>query len=135
MAEIRKTRRIFNKKAIRVGNSAGVLLPKSLLGADVRVIVLHPAINIKRDTLRFLESVIEDILGIYLIKENQNEIEILAISTKVNRHIKKGKYEIDVVPFSIFKKSLKEKSETREKLKQAKVVMNKKLLAELQKEI
>ena len=142
----------FLRKTVRVGNSSGVLLPKSLLGADVKVIVINRPINIKKDIMRILNPILEDILGVYLIEkedktEQENEenqenmqvnrikkkIKILAVATKINRHIEKGIYLIDIVPLAVLKKSIKTKKETKQKIKSAETILNRKLLAELRK--
>jgi len=128
-------KRVFYRRAIKVGNSSGVLLPKSLLGSDVRVIVIHPPKNIKKDTTLFLSPILEHILGIYFIEEKEKKIEILAISTNMNRHMNKGQYEIDIVPLEHLKKSLKENKEVKDKIKKAKVVINAQLLNQLKKSI
>jgi putative transposon-encoded protein len=126
-------RKVFYRRAIKVGNSAGVLLPKALLGADVRVAVIRPPRNIKKDSMKILTPILEHILGVYLINQTPKKAELLAISTNINQHMIKGQYEIDIVPLQVLKKSLKEKKETREKIKKAKVVINAKLLAEVRK--
>lgn len=128
-------RKFYNRKAVKVGNSAGVLLPKSVLGADVRVIIVNPAGNIKRDIMRILEPVLEEILGVYLIGKESEKSEILAVSTKIRKELEKPRYKISVVPLVVLKKSLKESAGTREKIKKAKVVINKKLLKELEEGI
>ena len=125
--------KIFYRRTIKVGNSAGVLLPKSLLGADVRVIVVKPPMDIKRDIIRILEPIFEDVLGAYLIKQEEEKAEVLVVSTNINQHIKKPNYEIDIVPFDVLKRSVKEKKEVQEKIKNAKAITNKKLLGELKK--
>lgn len=147
MAEIKKpARRQFLRRAIKVGNSAGVLLPRALLGSQVIVRVVNPPLNLKRDTLKILEPMLEDLLGIFLISTGENtagtlgntagkKAEILAVSTlQQAKIIEKGNYKIDIVPLLILKKSIKEKSQTREKIAKAKPILNKRLLLELKKE-
>ena|SRR3989344_7172568 len=153
MAEIKKpARRQFFRRAIKVGNSAGVLLPRAFLGSQVLVRIVNPPLNIKRDTIKLLEPVLEDLLGIFLISTAENTIvaqnnlgnsaekiskktEILAVSTlQQTKTIEKGNYKIDIVPLLILKKSIKEKSQTREKIAKAKPILNKRLLLELKKE-
>lgn len=154
MAEIKKPiKRQFFRRAIKVGNSAGVLLPRAFLGSQVLVRIVNPPLNIKRDTLKILEPVLEDLLGIFLISAAENtaltagnnlgntaekiskKTEILAVSTlQQTKIIEKGNYKIDIVPLLILKKSIKEKSQTREKIAKAKPILNKRLLLELKKE-
>lgn len=126
--------KIFYRRAIRVGNSSGILLPKSLLGADVRVTLISPPINIKKDSMSILSPILENILGVYLISNENNKIELLAISININRHMEKGKYAIDVSPLQHLRKSLKEKPEIKLKLAKAKTIINAKLLSEIKKE-
>ena len=54
------------KNAIRVGNSAGVLLPRGWLGSQVKVI-LEP-LNIEKEVIEILmqEKILEDALGVYI---------------------------------------------------------------------
>jgi putative transposon-encoded protein len=130
-----KQRKVFYRRAIKVGNSSGVLLPKSLLGSEVRVVLIHPPKNIKKDTTLLLSPILEEILGIYFIEEKEKKVEILAISTNINRHMNKGIYEIDVVPLEHLKKSLKNNQEIKDKIKKAKVVINSQLLNQLKKSI
>ncbi len=127
--------RIFYRRTIKVGNSSGVLLPKYLLGADVRVVVMSNPRNIKKDAMLILEPVLENILGVYLISAEKNKVEILAISINLNKHIEKKNYEIDIVPIGLIRKSMKEKSKTRENIRKAKVIMNSRLLDDLKKEL
>ena len=126
-------KRVFYRRAIKVGNSSGVLLPKAFLGHYVEVAVICPPKNIKKDVTSILDSFLEEIIGVYLISETEDQIEILAISTNINKHLEKRNYFVDVVPLNVLKKSLKEKQETREKIKSAKPIINKMLLFELKK--
>ena len=141
----------FYRRAVKVGNSAGVLLPKSFLGAEVKVSIINPPHNIKKDVLKILEPILENIMGLSLIKNNQEnnskneknnqqntkethkKIEILAVSTNIQKHFEKENYIFDIVPLNIIKKSAKEKQQTKEKLQNAKPILNKALLIELKK--
>jgi|SRR3989344_6433572 len=132
--EIKKPlQKVFYRRAIKVGNSAGVLLPKSLFGAEVKVTLIHPPRNIKKDTTNLLSPILEHIVGIYFIEEKENKVEILAISTKLNKHLERGHYSIDIVPLEHLKKSIKQNPEVKEKIKKAKTILNAILLAELKK--
>ena len=133
MAEQRK--KVFYRRAIPFGNSAGVLLPKSLLGADMRVTLVRPPKNIKKDTTNLLSPNLEHILGIYIINDQEKKVEILAISTDINRHMEKGHYSIDIVPLPLLNKSIKENPEIKENLKKAKVVINTQLLTQIKKSL
>lgn len=128
-------KKVFYRRCVPFGNSSGVLLPKSLLGSDVRVLVIKPPVKIKKDAMAILEPILENILGVYLITKAEKKIELLAISTNINRHMEKGIYNIEVVPLNILKKSLKDKPETKENIQKAKTIINKKLLTEIRKSL
>jgi len=133
--EIKKNavgKREFIKKAVRFGNSAGVLLPKKFLGMEVKITILKKPLDIKKDALKILENYFPDLLGIYITSISEKNIEILAISTNIAKIIHLGKYKISLVPLNIVKKDIKENEKLKAKLKQAKIILNKALLFELE---
>ncbi len=133
MEDLKK--RVFYRRATRVGNSSGVLLPKSLLGAEVKVLVINPPINIKKDILNLIGDILDNVIGIYIINVEKRKVEVLVVSNSILKSFESGNYHIDIVPLSVLKKSLKEKSETKDKIKKAKAIMNNSLLIELKKQI
>ena len=128
-------KRRFFRKAIKVGNSSGILLPRALLGSDVVVTVINRPLNIKKDVLSILEPVIEDIIGVYLIKSGNKKAEVLAVSSATDNLIEKGRYKIDIVPIKLLEKSLKDKKPIQDKIKNATPILNKQLLISLKKGI
>lgn len=125
----------FYRRAIKVGNSAGVLLPKRLLGAEVRVIVLNNPENIKKNIMKLLENYLEEIRGIYILSSENKSIEILAISMSLSKSFEKGNYKINIIPLQSIKKLIKEKKILADKLFKSKSVLNKWLLVELKKSL
>jgi len=123
----------FIRKTRRVGNSSGILLPKNLLGSEVKVTVIKRPINIKKEVFKLLDSYFPELRGIYIT--NQNPIEVLAISSGVRDTIGKEKMKINIVPLPIIKRDIKTKQKLREKLLKAKSILNRALLLELKKEI
>ena len=102
------------KNTIRVGNSAGVLLPKEFLNTQVKI-VLQP-LNIEKDILEILleEKILKDILGVYLIgsyarKEQtiESDIDVLVITKNINKRIEKGKYDLLLVSKEIVDEKMK----------------------------
>jgi predicted nucleotidyltransferase len=92
------------KNTIKVGNSAGVLLPKKWLYSQVKII-LEP-LNIERDVIELLikEDILKDVLGVYLVgsyarKEQgiESDIDIIAITSNISKHIKAGNYDINCI--------------------------------------
>jgi len=102
------------KNTIRVGNSAGVLLPKKFLNTQVKI-VLQP-LNIEKDILEILleGKILKDILGVYLIgsyarKEQiiESDIDVLAITKNINKRIEKGKYDLLLISKEIVDEKMK----------------------------
>jgi len=123
----------FLKKTIRVGNSAGVLLPKKLLGSEVKITVINRPINIRKEVIKLLKQHFADLRGIYIL--NKEPPEVLAISSNLKKIIKKGKLRIIIIPFALIKKDIKTKPELKAKLSRAETIFNKALLFELKKEM
>ena len=55
------------RKIVRVGNSAGVVLPREWLNGTAKVELVRKPLDIKGDILKILEPYLEDISGIYLV--------------------------------------------------------------------
>jgi len=120
------------KTAIKVGNSAGVLLPRKWLNSQVRVI-LEP-LNIEADILNILkeENILKDSLGIYLFgsyaKNEQtidSDVDILVITNTLNKRFKNGKYELICVTRKEIERQLKENAlPILPILKEAKAIIN-----------
>lgn len=117
------------RKAVKVGNSAGVIIPKKLLGCEVKVIVINQPLNIKKEVLRLLNDILDSIQGVYVL--NKHPIEVLAISTQEKKIINEDKIKISIVPLAVVKKDL---SKIKPKLDKAEVILNKELLRKLLKE-
>lgn len=120
------------RKTIKVGNSAGVLLPKKFLGSEVKVSIIKKPLNIKKEVFKSLEDIFEEILGVFLL--NKKPAEVLAVSSKTKKIIKE-EIKISVVPLSTIKKDIKTKDEARARLIRAKPIMNKNLLKKLKEDI
>ena len=52
------------KPIVRVGNSAGIVLPREWLNGKAKVELIEKPIDIKRDILEILEPYLEDVVGI-----------------------------------------------------------------------
>ena len=110
-----------------------VLLPKKLLGSEVKITVVKRPVDIKKEVLRALYEHLEDLQGVYVI--NLDPGEILAVSSKTKAIITKKNLKITLIPLEIIKKDIKSKKELRDKLKKAKSILNNLLLLKLKKEI
>ena len=126
------------KTTIKVGNSAGVLLPVKYLDSQVKII-LQPY-NIEKDVLEILmeNNLLKETIGIYLTgsyarkEENiESDIDILVITSSLNKRIRKNKYEIICISKIELEKQLKENAlPILPMIKEAKVIMNKDLIKE-----
>ena len=124
------------KNAIKVGNSAGVLLPRKWLNSQVRI-VLEP-LNIEKDILEILseEKILKDIIGVYIVgsyargeQTIESDVDILAITNKLEIKVKKGKYDIMCVPEKKVEEQLKKNPlPIWPMLKEAKAIINENLI-------
>jgi len=103
------------KPIIRVGNSAGVILPREWLNGEAKVTLIKRPRDIKQDVLDILWDELSSITGLYLVgsyaRGEQNEksdIDILGVTEDTNRKIKKGKYDIVLISYETLEKSLKD---------------------------
>ena len=102
------------KSVVKVGNSAGVILPKEWLNGRAQVKLVQKPLNIKQEIFSILEPYLKDILGIYLVgsyareeEDDKSDIDILVITEKENKRILNGKYEIILISKSELEKTLK----------------------------
>lgn len=129
----------LTKNVQKWGNSAGILLPREYVGKEARVVLIDRSLEIKKEVFDILKNYLEDILGIYLtgsyargeqIKES--DIDILAISKKIKKTFRSGKYEIEIMPLvDIIKLLEKFPAAIYPKFIDAKPIINKGLLEEI----
>ena len=129
---------IMIKNTIKVGNSAGVLLPRKYLNSKVKI-TLEP-LNIEKDILEILaeKKLLKDVLGVYLVgsyarKEEtiESDVDILVITQNTNKRIKEGKYELICISITEFKRQLKENVlPLLAMIKESKVIINRNLIKE-----
>jgi antitoxin component of MazEF toxin-antitoxin module len=120
----------FVRKTVRVGNSAGVILPKRLLGSEVKITVVKRPINIKKEVMKLLDNYLADLIGIYIT--NENPLEVLAVSSKIKEIINNERIKLSIVPLSVIKRDIKTQSKLREKMMKAKTILNISMLKALQ---
>lgn len=106
------------RNIVRIGNSSGVVLPKSWLNQKAKVeLIIQKSSDMLSGVMKILENEIElkKIIGIYLIgsyargeEKIDSDIDILAITEDADRKIKKGRYEILLVSRKKLDDSLKD---------------------------
>ncbi|MEK6831026.1 MAG: nucleotidyltransferase domain-containing protein [Nanoarchaeota archaeon] len=129
---------------IRVGNSAGILLPKSWINNKAKVELIQESMDdISENTIRILKEneLLQDIKGVYLTgsyarneQTQESDIDILVITNKTNKRIKKGKYDTLLISREIIERKLKNNiMPILPMLKEAKVIINKDLIENYKK--
>ncbi len=121
------------------GNSAGVLLPREMLGSQVKIIQVERKLNIKEEIIRILNPYLDEIIGIYLTgsyaRDEQNsdsDVDVIVISKSLRKEIIFGKYHIIISTLDTIKHSLtKTPILVLPRLKEAKTIINSSLLSEL----
>jgi predicted nucleotidyltransferase len=129
----------LERKIVKVGNSAGVILPREWLNGVAKIKLVEKPLDIKRDVLEILDLYLEEVIGIYLVgsyaREEQrpdSDVDILVISRDTDKVIKSGKYEIEVVSMKRLKWLLEKQPITiYPKFVDAKVILNRGLLEEI----
>lgn len=130
----------LTKQIIKVGNSAGVILPREWCGGKARVELIEKPLNIKKDILEILDPYLENILGVYIVgsyargeQTADSDVDVLVISDNINKRIERGKYEISIYPVNKIKKTLKKNPiMIYPRLIEGKTILNDLLLKELQ---
>jgi len=89
------------KKIVKVGNSAGVLLPREWYGGEAKIELIIKPLNVKNDILRILSPHLNSVLGIYLVgsyarneQTERSDVDVLVITSDIDKRIKSGKYDI-----------------------------------------
>lgn len=126
------------KDTIKLGNSAGVLLPKQWLNSRVKII-LEP-LNVEKDVLDILinENALKDTIGVYIVgsyarKEEtiDSDVDILAITNNIDKKIKKGKYDILMISRNELEKQIENNAlPLIPMIKESVVIINPELLYE-----
>lgn len=127
------------KPIVRVGNSAGVLLPKEWLNGMARVELVKRPIAIKQDILEIIHDYLGDVIGIYLTgsyargeESERSDVDVLVITGKTNKHIRSGKYNIILITKNNAEIALRDNIlPLLPMLREAKAIINQDLLNEL----
>ena len=127
------------KPVIRVGNSAGVLVPKNWISGSAKVELISKPLNIKKDIFDILEPYLKDVIGIYLTgsrargeETGRSDVDVLVI--RKNKNITTGKYNILLISKKNVEESLKDDIlHILPMLKEAKPILNEKLIEEYKK--
>jgi len=124
------------KPIIRVGNSAGVLLPISWMNGKAKIKLVETPINIEKDILEILSPHLSEIKGIYLTgsyarneQTSDSDVDILVITEKTSKRIENGKYSIILINENSLKEQLNDNIlPLLPMIKECKPIINSKLI-------
>ena len=123
------------KKAFKLGNSAGVLLPIEWINKKVSVKLIEESIS--QDVFEILEksNLLKNTIGIFLAgsyargeETELSDIDVLIITDEVNKEIKNGKYEIRLISRDKFEKSFLKNVYLASLINEARAILNSSLL-------
>lgn len=126
------------KEAFRLGNSAGVILPRSWENRKVKVQLIED--SILNDVIEILKekNLLEHTKGIYLIGsyargdyDLSSDIDLLVITDDVDKLIKEGNYEIVLISEKNFSENFSDNIYRLSAIREAKVIINGELLKRL----
>ena len=132
--------KLILKNVTKVGNSAGVLVPKKWLNGRAKVELIEEPINIQKDVFEILQNFLDDIIAIYVVgsyargeQRKESDIDVMAVSNEKKEDIHSGKYNISICPIKNIKKTLtKNPLMILPRIKEAKPILNKSFLENLQ---
>jgi predicted nucleotidyltransferase len=126
------------KKAISVGNSSGVLLPKEWLGSNVKVVLMNPDPSKEIIEILMKKNILPKVLGAYIVgsyargdQTLESDVDVLIITEDIDKRIVNGRYDI----LYISKKEVERQLEKNilpllPMLKEAKTIINPELAKE-----
>jgi predicted nucleotidyltransferase len=131
------------KPVIRVGNSAGVLVPKEWMNGSAKVELIAKPINVKKDILEILSPYLEDIIGIYLTgsyareeQTKESDIDVLVITYNLNNLISSGRYNVILISEDKIADALESDAmPIIPLLMEAKILLNRELIEKYRKKI
>ena len=123
------------KKAFKLGNSAGVLLPIEWKDRKVAIKLIEKSIS--KEILEILEekNLLKNTIGIFLFgsyvrgeEKESSDIDALVVTDNINKQIKTGKYEIIFISKDKFEKSVTKNLYLVSLINEAKAILNNDLL-------
>ena len=94
--------KLIRKQAVRIGNSAGVLLPKEWMHYIVEVKLIQP-VNVEGEVLEILrkEKYLNDVRAVALVgsyargeQTARSDVDVLIITKDIDKIINRGKYNL-----------------------------------------
>ena len=129
------------KPIVKVGNSAGVILPKEWLNGNAKIELIEKPLDLKADILRIVGGYLSRTAGIYIVgsyarneQEEDSDVDVIVITKNVNKRVKKGKYEITYISKEEVERQLNENAlPILPMIKEARAIINGDLIKEYAK--
>jgi predicted nucleotidyltransferase len=129
------------KPIVRVGNSAGVLLPREWLNGRARIELVEKPLNINQDVLEILSPYLEDVIGVYLVgsyargeQTKDSDVDVVVITKNTKKELVSGKYHISISTLEGIRKTIKSYPElVLPRLSEAVTILNPEIIEELKK--
>ncbi|MEK6926919.1 MAG: DUF2080 family transposase-associated protein [Nanoarchaeota archaeon] len=96
------------KQVVKVGNTAGVLVPREWLNGKAKIILLEESLNmekIRTEIFNMLSEYLPEIKAIILAgsyargeQDSESDVEVIAISENLNKKLENGKFTIIIIP-------------------------------------
>ena len=123
---------------VKVGNSAGVILPREWLNGKAKIELIARPLDIKKEIFEILEDYLPEIEGIYLVgsyargeETEKSDIDVLAVTENIDKKFISGKYEIILISLSEMENQLNKNAlPILPMLIEAKTITNEKLRKE-----
>jgi|SRR3989344_3044387 len=103
------------KSIVKVGNSAGVILPREWLNGTAKIELVEKPANIERDIFDILSPYLTEVIGIYLSgsyargeETRDSDIDVIVVTNSTNKKIIQGKYHIILISQEKIEKRLEE---------------------------
>jgi predicted nucleotidyltransferase len=123
------------KHAIKLGNSAGVILPKGWENRKVKVELVEDSITDGVLDILKEEGLLADVVGIYIAgsyargeETPESDIDILIITNENNKVIRKARYEILLVSKERLERNMGKSLYLNSMIREAKAILNEGLI-------
>jgi len=131
------------RRIVKVGNSAGVILPREWYGGEAKIELVVRPLDVKNDILRILGPHLNSVLGIYLVgsyargeQREDSDVDVLVVTSKINKKVKHGNYNIIMLSEDALRSNLESRVfPIYPMLLEAKVILNSKLLEDLRSNV
>lgn len=104
------------KQVVKVGNTAGVLVPRDWLDGKAKIVLLRKPLSMKEineEVFVILAEYLADIKSVILAgsyargeQDSDSDVEIIAISEKTKKKINRGRFTIFVMPEKEFDENI-----------------------------